>query len=99
MAVARSQAPFTSIRILPEGPRADRTAAIRSSSSMGDWPGSATLTLSVRHPDPATMAKAVGPSTAGTVTLIGTDERTGAGQTEQAASRAAASHLVVTSGG
>jgi hypothetical protein len=57
------------------------------------------LTLAVRHPDSTTIEKAVGPSTAGTVTLIGTEDRTGAGQMEQAASNAAASHLVVTSGG
>src|SRR5205814_10211854 len=63
----------------------------RAVSASGGWPGSATFTLAVWQPDPATMARARPGPTAGTVTLTGTWARTGAGQPDVAASSAQAS--------
>ncbi len=92
-AVSTSQPPFASTRTRPAGPSASRTASTRARSSASVWPGSATLTLAVRQPaDARTMSAAACGPTAGTVTLTGTEVRSGAGQPRSAASRAAASH-------
>ena len=85
------QPPLASTRIRPAGPSASRTASTRSRSAAAGWPGSATLTLAVRQPDPATMAWACSGPTAGTVTLTGTLARAGAGHPVVAASIAQAS--------
>src|ERR1700730_19297855 len=86
-ASSRSHAPLTSSRILPEGPRASRTASILARSSP-----SPTFTLAVVHPDPATMSWARWGEVAGHVTLTGIDDRTAVGQDLVAASGAAAPH-------
>ena len=89
-AVSTSQAALASTRIAPERPRASRTASTRARSSAADCPGSATFTLAVEQPDAVTIACARSGSTAGTVTLTGTESRTGAGHPSTAPSSAAA---------
>ena len=98
VAWATSQRPFASIRTLPSGPRASRTASTRAMSSASDWPRSATLTLAVRQPDDAAISCARPAGTAGTVTLTGTWARTGAGQPAVAASSALASQRALSRG-
>ncbi len=92
IAVSASQAALASTRIAPFGPSASRTAATRSTSSPGDWPGSATLIFAVPHPDAATIAAALSAGTAGTVQLTGMLSRIGSGQSSVHASSAARSH-------
>ena len=89
-AVSTSQAALASTRIAPPGPSASRTASTRARSSAAVCPGSATFTFAVRQPDAATIACARSASTAGTVTLTGTESRTGSGQPSTAPSTAAA---------
>ena len=89
-AVSTSHAALASTRIAPDGPSASRTASTRARSRTCDWPGSATFTFAVRQPDAVTIACARSASTAGTVTLTGTESRSGAGQPSTAASSAAA---------
>ena len=95
-AVSTSHRPLTSMRTRPSGPSASRTASSRAWSSAGVCPGSATLTLAVRQPPRVTTACASSGPTAGTVTLTGTEARTGAGQSPAAASSAQRSHGAAT---
>src|SRR6202034_2712832 len=67
-------------------------------SSSSRWPRSATLTLAVRQPDPATISYARSGPTAGTVTLTGTQSRTGAGHGAVADSIALASQRADSAG-
>lgn len=92
IASATVQAPLASIRIAPVGPSARRTAATRSRSAASSIPGSATLTLAVRHPDAATRSAARAGSMTGTMMLTGTRSRRGSGQPTVADSIAARSH-------
>src|SRR5690606_24078781 len=97
-AVSTSHAAFASMRTLPAGPRASRTAATRSTSAARSCPGSATLTFAVAQPDAAAIRYAAGPSTAGMVVLTRMLARLAGGYGSVAASRAAASHLEAYSG-
>jgi hypothetical protein len=92
-AVATSQHPLASARILPSGPSASRTASRRAVSSRAP-----ILTLAVEHWEAATSACALCGDTAGTVTFTGTRVRTGAGHPSVAASRAAASQRAACHG-
>src|SRR5262249_37548115 len=77
-------------RIRPRRPSASLTASTRAVSAASGWPRSATFTLAVWQPEPATIACARPGPTAGTVTLTGTWLRTGAGQAGGAAPGGAA---------
>ena len=72
-AVSTSQAALASTRIAPAGPRASRTASTRARSSAGRLPGLGDLHLRGPAARRRTIAWARAASTAGTVTLTGTD--------------------------
>ena len=67
------------MRIRPDGPSAARTAATRATSAARSIPGSATLILTVRHPDSAASSAALSGPTTGMIALTGTRSRRGAG--------------------